>query len=99
MSKLYKRAFLKFTAYKEFDCPQDEDLSAQLKTFCDDNDIEFANVIEIDKVYECPLCGKFASKIESFEDSKGNDVDCCKECFDNWDESSIDDEDQHRGDR
>lgn len=84
MTKLYKKAVIKFTAYKEFECPQDEDLLAQLKTFCDDHEIEFSTPILLDKRDECPMCGKFVSKVIEALSYTDVEIEGCKDCIDNW---------------
>lgn len=92
MTKLYKKAVLKFTAYKEFDCPQDKSLEDSLKLFCEDNDIECSNVIELDKRDECPMCGKFVSKVIEALSYTDVEIEGCQDCIDNW-EPETDDRD------
>lgn len=94
MTTLYKKAVLKFTAYKEFDCPQDQSLEDSLKLFCEDNGIEFSNSIILDKRDECPMCGKFVSKVHEVETEFGVELDGCQDCLDNY-EPPEDDEDRN----
>lgn len=90
-----KKVLVKFTGYIEVECNEKDSAEDRLKTLCDDNEIELESPQVLKTSYECERCGVFAEKFERFEDSRGNDQECCKECFDNWSE----DEDDNDGDR
>ena len=97
MTTLYKKATIKFTAYKDFDCPQEDDLLDKLKTFCEDNDIEFEESILLDTRDECPICGKFENEIIEREMETGQVVEGCQKCIDNWEPEEQDED--HNSDR
>ncbi len=88
----HKMATLKFTAYKDFDCPQDDDLLDRLKSFCEDNEIEYEDSEILDLRDECPMCGKFKKDIQCVETETGESIEGCQHCIDNW-EPETDDRD------
>jgi hypothetical protein len=92
MTTLYKKAVIKFTAYKEFDCPQDKSLEDSLKLFCEDNDIDYSCVVLLDMRDECPMCGKFVSKVIECETKYGVELEGCQDCIDNWEEEDHDED-------
>lgn len=83
-----KKIFYRFTAYKHFESSEPLD---DLKTFCEDNGLQFSDVEIERELHECKLCGDFipldeihtdntCRKCQEQEDCSHNSLDAFGDC-------------------
>lgn len=71
--KPLRKVELQFVAFKTFETPHDP--IEELKTFCEDHNLQFCDVEIVKSQTECVKCGSYVSDDEMYADNQ------CFECY------------------